>query len=323
MLISLFADTDADSATGDPDSLGTDYVIEVFQGQVGLFRWDGQNYTGRPGDPPSTSLIYSYSGGLSINITAAEFGNTRRFGFFVIATSGVALNADGSANFDNAHSDDAPAVDAGLYPYEVLIASQPPKPPPTPKPPPKPKPPGAIVVRSIYDGDTLQLATGQRIRLLEIDTPELGSGECYSRAARTTLVTLVPIGSRITLEADPSLDKVDRYARLLRYVHRGSMNVNVQLVKRGAAAPYFYRGDKGKYAARLLSEAQSAKWGTADSGVRVRRLSLFRIGRLKPGRADHPQQHHPRTGSVIRTTRGLASRHLRPTSTAPTFAHAV
>lgn len=115
------------------------------------------------------------------------------------------------------------------------------------------------VVASVYDGDTLTLTSGQRVRLLQIDTPELGSGECYSRAARTALVSLAPVGSRINLEADARLDKVDRYGRLLRYIHRGSMNVNLQLVKRGAAAPYFYGGDRGRYAARLLSEAQRAK----------------------------------------------------------------
>ena len=40
-------------------------------------------------------------------------------------------------------------------------------------------------VVSVYDGDTLTLSNGERVRLLQIDTPELGSGECYSRAART------------------------------------------------------------------------------------------------------------------------------------------
>ena len=115
------------------------------------------------------------------------------------------------------------------------------------------------VVVSVYDGDTLTLRSGQRVRLLQIDTPELGSGECYSRAARTALLGLMPIGSRVTLETDARLDRVDRYGRLLRYVHRGSLNVNLQLVKRGAAAPYFYGGDRGKYASRLLAEAQRAR----------------------------------------------------------------
>src|SRR5262245_25906197 len=55
------------------------------------------------------------------------------------------------------------------------------------------------VVASVYDGDTLTLASGQRVRLLQIDTPELGSGECYSRAARSELPRLAPPGSRVEL----------------------------------------------------------------------------------------------------------------------------
>jgi endonuclease YncB( thermonuclease family) len=115
------------------------------------------------------------------------------------------------------------------------------------------------VVASITDGDTLRLANGSRIRLLQIDTPELGSGECYSRAARTELLRLAPVGSRIVLEADPHLDKVDRYGRLLRYVKRKGVNVNIQLVLRGAAAPYFYRSERGKYASRLVAAVTRAK----------------------------------------------------------------
>ena len=94
----------------------------------------------------------------------------------------------------------------------------------------------SAVVASITDGDTLRLASGERVRLLQIDTPELGSGECYSRAARTMLLQRVPVGSRVELEIDSRLDRVDRYGRLLRYVHRGTMNVNVALVRAGGRA---------------------------------------------------------------------------------------
>src|SRR3954468_4177262 len=117
----------------------------------------------------------------------------------------------------------------------------------------------SAVVASIYDGDTLTLADGRRVRLLQLGTPELGSGECYSRAARTVLLRLVPLGSRVELEVDSSLDRVDRYGRLLRYVHRGRTNVNLELVREGAAAPYFYGGARGRYAAALMSAAQRAK----------------------------------------------------------------
>jgi micrococcal nuclease len=166
----------------------------------------------------------------------------------------------------------------------------------------RPNPTDATVA-SVYDGDTLALTSGYRVRLLQIDTPELGSGECYSRAARTALLNLAPVGSRITLEADGQLDKVDRYGRLLRYVHRGPLNVNVELVARGDAAPYFYDGARGKYASELLMDARRAKaasrglWGACpgtrlapyravDTGTGGRpRTSPFASGKCDPNYA--------------------------------------
>jgi endonuclease YncB( thermonuclease family) len=122
-----------------------------------------------------------------------------------------------------------------------------------------PRASGGEVVASVYDGDTLTLRDGRRVRLLQIDTPELGSGECYSRAARSALVRLVPLGATVRLEIDPALDRVDRYGRLLRYVRRAGVNVNLELVREGAAAPYFYRGERGRYSRELLAAALHAK----------------------------------------------------------------
>jgi endonuclease YncB( thermonuclease family) len=115
------------------------------------------------------------------------------------------------------------------------------------------------LVATVYDGDTLTLRDGRRIRLVQIDTPELGSRECYSRAARTALLKLAPLGGRVVLEADASLDKVDRYGRLLRYIRRSRLNVNLELVRRGAATPYFYDGDRGRHASQLMAAARTAK----------------------------------------------------------------
>ena len=129
------------------------------------------------------------------------------------------------------------------------------------------------VVASITDGDTLRLRDGRRVRFLQIDTPELGGGECYSRAARTVLVGLAPPGSSVMLEVDPALDRVDRYGRLLRYVRLGATNLNLELVRRGAAAPYFYRGERGRYAGALMAAAHAAKaakrglWGACPGTV--------------------------------------------------------
>ena len=122
MLFLLFADTDANPQTGDPDSLGADYVIQVFGGEAALFRWDGSDFTRRAGDPPATSLIFAYQGGLTITISAAELGNTKKLGFAVIAISGVTIDpATGDVDFTNAVADSAPAAGAGFYQYEVKI----------------------------------------------------------------------------------------------------------------------------------------------------------------------------------------------------------
>jgi hypothetical protein len=122
MLILLFADTDANPQTGDPDSLGADYVIQIFGGEAGLFRWDGSDFTRRAGDPPATSLIFAYQGGMTITMSAAELGNTKRLGFAVIAIGGVVIDpVNGDLDFTNAVSDVAPASGAGFYQYEVKI----------------------------------------------------------------------------------------------------------------------------------------------------------------------------------------------------------
>jgi micrococcal nuclease len=141
------------------------------------------------------------------------------------------------------------------------------------------KPTDAIVDR-ILDGDTLALRDGGRVRLVQIDTPERRSNECGNQLATTALERLAPAGSRIQLEADPTLDDVDRYGRLLRYVRNAhGQLVNLELARQGVAAPYFYRGDRGTHATAIATAARDAKrrqlgaWGTCPNAT------------LDPGRA--------------------------------------
>jgi micrococcal nuclease len=114
-------------------------------------------------------------------------------------------------------------------------------------------------VARIGDGDSLDLRSGARVRLVQIDAPELGQGECYAREARRELERLAPPGRRIELERDPGLDDADRYGRLLRYLHADGLNVNVQLVRRGAATPFFRRGDEGIHADELFEAVEEAR----------------------------------------------------------------
>ena len=78
MLILLFVDTDANPDTGDPESIGADYVIQIFGGEAALFRWDGSDFTRRAGDPPATSLIFSYQNGATITIERRGAGQHAR-----------------------------------------------------------------------------------------------------------------------------------------------------------------------------------------------------------------------------------------------------
>lgn len=137
--------------------------------------------------------------------------------------------------------------------------------------------PGATyLVASVTDGDTIVLGNGQRVRLVQIDTPEIFFGvECYAREASAAADRLLPVGTLVRLSVEPATDRVDDYGRLLRYVVRvrDATNVNLRLVAIGAAAPWFYEGRRGTYAARLEALAKRARaqkrglWGACPRTV--------------------------------------------------------
>jgi micrococcal nuclease len=131
----------------------------------------------------------------------------------------------------------------------------------------KPATPGAAAhsltgesatVAYVNDGDTLRTTAGQRVRLVQIDAPEL-HGECFGKAALLALRRFAPAGSHVMLVRDPALDAVDRYGRVLRYVFAAGTNVNLALVREGAVSPYFFRGARGRYAPALIAAADAAR----------------------------------------------------------------
>jgi micrococcal nuclease len=149
---------------------------------------------------------------------------------------------------------------------------------------------GILLVRvaHVADGDTIDLSNGARVRLVQIDTPEVYfHPECYGRQASAVTKRLLPVGARVRLRPERATDLMDQYGRLLRYVIRvrDGLNVNIRLVGVGAAAPYFYAHRRGRYAARLDALARRA---------RARKLGLW--GRC-PGTRYDPY-HGVETGRV-------------------------
>ena len=114
----------------------------------------------------------------------------------------------------------------------------------------------------VADGDTVDLTNGAKVRLVQIDTPEVYfTPECYGREASAITKRLLPPGTRVLLTTEPETDRVDEYGRWLRYVIRAKdgLDINVHLVAVGAAAPYFYRGRRGRYARQLDALARRAR----------------------------------------------------------------
>ena len=145
------------------------------------------------------------------------------------------------------------------------------------------------------DGDTLRTTSGKKVRLLQIDAPEL-HGDCFGKAALSALRQLTPKGTPVTLVRDPALDQTDRYGRLLRYVIVHGTNVNVALVRGGAASPYFFRNERGRYADELLAAVE-------EGPSREARL----LGRLPQGEAEHrPRLDHRARLSEARRDRRFA-----------------
>jgi endonuclease YncB( thermonuclease family) len=112
-------------------------------------------------------------------------------------------------------------------------------------------------VVAVADGDTLTLLDAQRrqikIRLVEIDAPE--RGQPWGNRSKQVLSGLVfdrDVGVKVT--------GFDRYGRTLGRIYVGQMDVNAEMVRRGAAWVY------GKYLTdqsllRLESQAKSARRG--------------------------------------------------------------
>lgn len=91
----------------------------------------------------------------------------------------------------------------------------------------------------VYDGDTVKLDNGERVRYLGIDTPEMNynkpPAEYLAVQAKEFNSRLVN-GKNVRLEFDTV--KRDKYNRLLAYVYVDGIFVNAKLVEAGYAKVY-------------------------------------------------------------------------------------
>jgi len=130
-----------------------------------------------------------------------------------------------------------------------------------------------VLVTRAVDGDTLVLETGERVRLIGIDTPEMHvSNKLYRDAQRTNqdITTIQKLGlrsyeftkklvegKRVSLEFD--VEKYDKYDRLLAYIYlKDGTFVNAEIVKQGYASLMTYPPNV-KYADLFLKLYREAR----------------------------------------------------------------
>lgn len=129
-----------------------------------------------------------------------------------------------------------------------------------------------LVVRAV-DGDTLQLASGERLRLIGIDTPEMHESDKLYRDSQRSRQDIQAIkdlgrrayeftkklveGKRVSLEFDA--EKYDRYGRLLAYVYlKDGTFVNAKIIEEGYASLMTIPPNV-KYAETFLNLYQEAR----------------------------------------------------------------
>jgi micrococcal nuclease len=98
---------------------------------------------------------------------------------------------------------------------------------------------GAHAVAKVFDGDTIRLDDGRKIRLTGVDAPEVDSpyarGEPGGCGSRDYLKAMLE-GKRVVVKVGE--ESIDRYGRTLAMVYLGEVLVNGRIIRDGWARAY-------------------------------------------------------------------------------------
>ena len=139
-----------------------------------------------------------------------------------------------------------------------------------------------VLVRTVFDGDTIEVERFGRVRLIGIDAPEIGqrfdTTAPFAREARDKLISLV-LRHFVRLEQDgPALDTYNR--RLAYVVREDGLFVNAEIVREGlarvTARTPIVRLDELK---RAEQEAQTFRRGMWGDAPRIPAPTPLRPGR--------------------------------------------
>lgn len=155
-------------------------------------------------------------------------------------------------------------------------------------------------VEKVIDGDTFILRTGEKVRLIGVDTPELHRKntpvQYYAEEARIFLKNLIE-GKEVSLRSD--WQGTDQYGRSLAYVYlEDSIFVNMEIVKQGygftyTRYPFEYMDDFRRHQ-KEARESSRGLWG--------RDLAAYKLEVIDPQEAsNHYGERVIVEGRIVRT----------------------
>jgi len=94
--------------------------------------------------------------------------------------------------------------------------------------------PSSGTVARVIDGDTVELVSGEKVRFLLVNTPELSSNDCFATQAQELTERLL-LGQEVDLkyDAEQQTQCFDQFDRLLAYIYLDGHMINQLLLERG------------------------------------------------------------------------------------------
>jgi len=130
-------------------------------------------------------------------------------------------------------------------------------------------------VDKVFDGDTILLSDGRKIRFLGVNTPEVAgrnkSAEVGGEQAKAWLKQALE-GKKVSLQFD--VEKEDKYRRTLAYVFaEDKRHINLELVERGLATVNIYPPNLKFLDVLLAAQSRAEKqklgiWAENEYGLR-------------------------------------------------------
>lgn len=123
-------------------------------------------------------------------------------------------------------------------------------------------------VTRIIDGDTFETETGETVRLIGINAPEIS--DIFGIEAKQYLLDLIE-NKTVDLQTDNISNDRDRYQRILRYVILDGVDINKKMVSDGYAFAYlkykFSKSTDYEYAQLEARETNKGIWGDSKQNT--------------------------------------------------------